>query len=225
MNGALSLVETLVGSGVDVCFTNPGTSEMHFVSALDKVEGMRAILALFEGVVTGAADGYWRMLERPASTLLHLGPGLGNGIANLHNAKKASAGIVNIVGEHASWHLKHDAPLTCDIEGLARPVSAWVRTSPSATRSRPRSFPAIPPGMPPRPPRRARPCPPAASPPRQRSTPPLAFWPSVSRHCSCSPAAPCMPMHWSSPGASRHVPAARWRHSSFPPASSAAPAG
>ena len=133
MNGALSLVTTLVDSGVDVCFTNPGTSEMHFVSALDKVDGMRAILALFEGVVTGAADGYYRMLDRPASTLLHLGPGLGNGIANLHNAKKASSGIVNIVGEHASWHLRHDAPLTCDIEGLARPVSAWVRTSPNST--------------------------------------------------------------------------------------------
>ena len=133
MNGASSLVTTLVGSGVDVCFTNPGTSEMHFVSALDKVDGMRAILALFEGVVTGAADGYYRMADRPASTLLHLGPGLGNGIANLHNAKKAGSGIVNIVGEHASWHLKHDAPLTCDIEGLARPVSAWVRTSPNAT--------------------------------------------------------------------------------------------
>ena len=133
MNGASSLVTTLVGSGVDVCFTNPGTSEMHFVAALDKVDGMRAILALFEGVVTGAADGYYRMLERPASTLLHLGPGLANGIANLHNAKKAGSGIVNIVGEHASWHLAHNAPLTCDIEGLARPVSAWVRTSPSAT--------------------------------------------------------------------------------------------
>ena len=132
MNGAQSLVSTLVASGVDVCFTNPGTSEMHFVAALDKVEGMRAILALFEGVVTGAADGYYRMADKPASTLLHLGPGLANGIANLHNAKKASSGIVNIVGEHASWHLQHDAPLTCDIEGLARPVSAWVRTSKSA---------------------------------------------------------------------------------------------
>ena len=132
MNGAQSLVSTLVSSGVDVCFTNPGTSEMHFVAALDKIAGMRAVLALFEGVVTGAADGYWRMAERPASTLLHLGPGLGNGIANLHNARKASSGIVNIVGEHASWHLKYDAPLACDIEGLARPVSAWVRTSTSA---------------------------------------------------------------------------------------------
>src|SRR5205814_8060061 len=132
MNGAESLVRTLVAGGVEVCFANPGTSEMHFVAALDKVEGMRCVLALFEGVVTGAADGYWRMLDRPAATLLHLGPGLGNGLANLHNAKKASSAIVNIVGEHATHHIKHDAPLTADIEGIARPVSAWVRTSPSA---------------------------------------------------------------------------------------------
>src|SRR5687768_3515042 len=132
MNGAESLVRTLVGGGVNVCFTNPGTSEMHFVAALDKVEGMRCVLALFEGVVTGAADGYWRMRERPAATLLHLGPGLGNGLANLHNAKKASSGIVNIVGEHASYHIKYDAPLTADIEGIARPISHWVRTSAEA---------------------------------------------------------------------------------------------
>jgi acetolactate synthase-1/2/3 large subunit len=132
MNGAESLVRTLVGGGVNVCFTNPGTSEMHFVAALDKVEGMRCVLALFEGVVTGAADGYWRMLERPATTLMHLGPGLGNGLANLHNAKKASSGIVNIVGEHASYHIKYDAPLTADIEGIARPISHWVRTSAEA---------------------------------------------------------------------------------------------
>src|SRR5215211_4687122 len=132
MNGAESLVRTLVGGGVNVCFTNPGTSEMHFVAALDKVEGMRCVLALFEGVVTGAADGYWRMRERPAATLLHLGPGLGNGLANLHNAKKANSGIVNIVGEHASYHIKYDAPLTADIEGIARPVSHWVKTSAEA---------------------------------------------------------------------------------------------
>src|ERR671925_1985025 len=132
MNGAESLVRTLVGGGVNVCFTNPGTSEMHFVAALDKVEGMRCVLALFEGVVTGAADGYWRMLDRPAATLLHLGPGLGNGLANLHNAKKANSGIVNIVGEHASYHIKYDAPLTADIEGIARPVSHWVKTSTEA---------------------------------------------------------------------------------------------
>ncbi len=132
MNGAESLVRTLVGGGVKVCFTNPGTSEMHFVAALDKVDGMRCVLALFEGVVTGAADGYWRMAGKPAATLLHLGPGLGNGLANLHNAKKASSGIVNIVGEHATHHIKYDAPLTADIEGIARPVSHWVKTSTEA---------------------------------------------------------------------------------------------
>ena len=132
MNGAESLARTLVAGGVNVCFTNPGTSEMHFVAALDKVDGIRCVLGLFEGVVTGAADGYWRMAERPAATLLHLGPGLGNGLANLHNARKASSGIVNVVGEHATYHIKHDAPLTSDIEGIARPVSAWVRTSASA---------------------------------------------------------------------------------------------
>lgn len=132
MNGAESLVRTLVAGGVDVCFTNPGTSEMHFVAALDRVEGMRCVLGLFEGVVTGAADGYFRMKGTPASTLLHLGPGLANGLANLHNAKKARSGIVNIVGQHATYHIGFNAPLTSDIEGLARPMSDWVRTSPSA---------------------------------------------------------------------------------------------
>jgi acetolactate synthase-1/2/3 large subunit len=129
MNGAESLVRTLIGSGVDLCITNPGTSEMHFVAALDKVPGMRCVLGLFEGVVTGAADGFHRMADRPAATLLHLGPGLANGLANLHNAKKARSGIVNIVGEHATFHLAHDAPLTADVEGVARPMSHWVRTS------------------------------------------------------------------------------------------------
>ncbi|HET9584295.1 MAG TPA: acetolactate synthase large subunit, partial [Bradyrhizobium sp.] len=133
MNGAESLVRTLVAGGVDVCFTNPGTSEMHFVAALDRVEGMRCVLGLFEGVVTGAADGYYRMKGSPASTLLHLGPGLANGLANLHNAKKANSGIVNIVGQHATYHIGYNAPLTSDIEGLARPMSSWVRTSPDAT--------------------------------------------------------------------------------------------
>jgi acetolactate synthase-1/2/3 large subunit len=133
MNGAESLVRTLLNGGVDVCFTNPGTSEMHFVAALDAVPGMKCALCLFEGGVTGAADGYYRMARKPASTLLHLGPGLANGLANLHNAKKAGSGIVNIVGEHASYHIELDAPLTADIEGIARPVSHWVRTSPSAT--------------------------------------------------------------------------------------------
>jgi acetolactate synthase-1/2/3 large subunit len=132
MNGAESLVRTLVAGGVDVCFANPGTSEMHFVAALDRVEGMRCVLGLFEGVATGAADGYFRMKGTPASTLLHLGPGLANGLANLHNAKKANSGIVNIVGQHAVYHIGYNAPLTSDIEGLARPMSAWVRTSPDA---------------------------------------------------------------------------------------------
>lgn len=132
MNGAESLVRTLIASGVEVCFANPGTSEMHFVNALDKVEGMRCVLGLFEGVVTGAADGYYRMAGKPAATLLHLGPGLGNGLANLHNARKAHSGILNIVGEHATYHSKYDAPLTADIEGIARPMSDWVKTSPSA---------------------------------------------------------------------------------------------
>ena len=128
MNGAESLVRTLVGGGVDVCFANPGTSEMHFVAALDRVDGMRCVLGLFEGVVTGAADGYYRMSEKPAATLLHLGPGL----ANIHNANKAESGIVNIVGDHATYHRQYDAPLTSDIEGLARPNSHWVKTSPDA---------------------------------------------------------------------------------------------
>ena len=128
MNGAESLVRTLLAGGIDVCFTNPGTSEMHFVAALDRVPGMRCVLGLFEGVVTGAADGYYRMADRPASTLLHLGPGLANGLANLHNARRARSGIVNVVGEHATYHLPLDAPLTSDIEGVARPMSHWVRT-------------------------------------------------------------------------------------------------
>src|SRR5437660_12512199 len=132
MNGAESLVRTLVGGGVDVCFSNPGTSEMHFVAALDRVDGMRCVLALFEGVATGAADGYARMTDSPAATLLHLGPGLANGLANLHNAMKASTPVVNIVGDHASYHRKFDAPLTSDIETAAKPFSGWVKTSPTA---------------------------------------------------------------------------------------------
>ena len=143
MNGAESLVRTLVKGGVDICFANPGTSEMHFVAALDRVPGMRCVLGLFEGVVTGAADGYFRMKGAPASTLLHLGPGLANGLANLHNAKKANSGIVNIVGQHATYHLAYDAPLTSDIEGLARPMSSWVRTSANARSVAPDGAAAI----------------------------------------------------------------------------------
>jgi acetolactate synthase-1/2/3 large subunit len=129
MNGAESLIRTLVGGDVTTCFSNPGTSEIHIVAALDKIPEMRCVLGLFEGVVTGAADGYARMAEKPACTLLHLGPGLGNGIANLHNARRAQVPIVNIVGQHATFHLPLDSPLTSDIEGIARPVSKWLRTS------------------------------------------------------------------------------------------------
>src|SRR6478735_4896205 len=111
MNGAQALIRTLVDSGVDVCFSNPGTSEMHFVAALDQVPEMRGILGLFEGVVTGAADGYGRMAGKPAATLLHLGPGLGNGLANLHNARRGHTGIVNVVGDQATYHQALDAQL------------------------------------------------------------------------------------------------------------------
>jgi acetolactate synthase I/II/III large subunit len=132
VNGAESLARTLVASGVNTAFTNPGTSEMHFVAALDRVTEIRCVLALFEGVVTGAADGYARMAGKPAATLLHLAPGLGNGLANLHNASRAWSPIVNIVGDHATYHKRFDAPLNADIEGVARPYSKWVKTSMSA---------------------------------------------------------------------------------------------
>jgi acetolactate synthase-1/2/3 large subunit len=132
MNGAESLVRTLLGSGVDTCFANPGTSEMHFVAALDRIPGMRCVLGLFEGVVTGAADGYARLAGKPAATLLHCGPGLANGLANLHNARRARVPVVNCVGDQATYHRPLDAPLTADTEGWARGVSAWVRTARSA---------------------------------------------------------------------------------------------
>jgi len=132
MNGSQAIVHTLLARSIDVCFANPGTSEMHFVAALDANPGMRCVLGLFEGVVTGAADGYYRMADKPAVTLLHLGPGLSNGLANLHNARRAASGVVNIVGQHALDHIANDSPLTSDIEGLARPVSDWVHTTTSA---------------------------------------------------------------------------------------------
>src|SRR5260370_13158507 len=132
ISGAESLVHTLVGSGVDHCFTNPGTSEMHFVAALGGVPGIRCVLALFEGAATGAADGYARLTGRPAATLLHCGPGLANGLANLHNAQRARVPLVNIIGDQATYHRGFDAPLTSDIEGWARPVSVWTRTARSA---------------------------------------------------------------------------------------------
>lgn len=131
MNGAESLVATLVDQGVDICFANPGTSEMHFLAALEN-PGMRSVLCLFEGVATGAADGWYRMKDTPASTLLHLGPGLANGLANIHNAKRASSGMVNIIGEHSTSHLRYNPPLSSDIEGLARPLSHWVRRADAA---------------------------------------------------------------------------------------------
>jgi len=127
VNGAQALIRTLVAGGVDACFANPGTSEMHFVAALDDVPEMRGVLSLFEGVATGAADGFGRMADRPAATLLHLGPGLGNGIANLHNARRAHTPLVNLVGDHATYHKQYDAPLESDIEALAGNVSGWVR--------------------------------------------------------------------------------------------------
>ena len=129
MIGAQALIASLVGAGVDVCFMNPGTSEMHFVHSLDAVPGMRGVLGLFEGVATGAADGYARIAGRPAAVLLHLGPGLGNGLANLHNARRAHSPVVCIVGAHATGHVRYDAPLQSDIEAMARTVSGWVRTS------------------------------------------------------------------------------------------------
>src|SRR6202046_5082840 len=112
MNGAESLVRSLAAGGVDTCFTNPGTSEMHIVAALDRLREMRCVLGLFEGVATGAADGYARMTGKPACTLLHLGPGLANGLANFHNAYRAQVPIISLVGQHATSHLRHDAPLT-----------------------------------------------------------------------------------------------------------------
>ncbi len=126
MNGAELLCEVLLANGIDTCFANPGTSEMHFVAALDRNPRMRCVLGLSEGVVTGAADGYARMADRPAATLLHLGPGLANGLANLHNARRARTPMVNVVGDHPAYHLPLDAPLTSDIDSLARPMSNWV---------------------------------------------------------------------------------------------------
>jgi acetolactate synthase-1/2/3 large subunit len=133
MNGAESLIRTLVAGGVETCFSNPGTSEIHIVAALDRVAQMRCVLGLFEGVVTGAADGYARMTELPACTLLHLGPGLGNGLANLHNASRAQVPIINLVGQHATDHLHYDTPLTSDVEAIGRPYSKWLRTSRSSS--------------------------------------------------------------------------------------------
>jgi len=133
MNGAESLVKTLLASGVDVCFANPGTSEMHFVAALDAHPQMRCILCLFEGGATGAADAYFRMTGKVAATLLHLAPGFGNGFANLHNARKARSAVVNIMGDHASYHLAYESPLKGDTAGISRVVSHWTKTCEAAS--------------------------------------------------------------------------------------------
>jgi acetolactate synthase-1/2/3 large subunit len=143
MNGADILCETMLANGIDTVFANPGTSEMHFVAALDRQPRIRCVLGLFEGVVTGAADGYARMADRPAATLLHLGPGLANGLANLHNARRARTPMLNVVGEHATTHLQHDAPLTSDIAALARPMSGWVGTAGTAGAVQDRTSEAI----------------------------------------------------------------------------------
>ena len=129
MNGADLLVKTMVASGVEVCFANPGTTEIPMVTALDSMPGIRVYLGLFEGVCTGAADGYGRMLDKPAVALVHLGPGLANGIANLHNTRRARSPVLTIVGDHATWHREADPPLAMNIEGLAGTVSGWWRTS------------------------------------------------------------------------------------------------
>ncbi|MEL6963158.1 MAG: acetolactate synthase large subunit, partial [Pseudomonadota bacterium] len=137
MNGAELLVQSLMASDIEVCFGNPGTSEMHFLAALDQIDGLRSVLCLFEGVATGAADGYARMMGKPAATLTHLGPGLANGLANLHNARRARSPVVNIVGDHATYHRQYDSPLTSDVEAVARTFSDWVRStsSPSSLAS------------------------------------------------------------------------------------------
>jgi len=143
MNGAEAIVRTLVASGVDTCFANPGTSEMHLVAALDRVAGLRPVLTLFEGVATGAADGYGRISGRPACALLHLGCGFTNGAANQHNARRARTPMVTLVGDHADHHLGYDAPLTSDLEGLARPVSGWVRRVGGAADAGPAAAAAV----------------------------------------------------------------------------------
>ena len=143
MTGAEALLRTLAAQGVEVCFMNPGTSEMQFVAALDRAPGVRGVLCLDESVAAGAADGYARAAGKPAAALLHLGPGLANALSNLHNARKARSGVVNIVGEHATWHLAYDAPLTADIEAVARPFSDWVAVARTAEETAPRAAEAV----------------------------------------------------------------------------------
>ncbi|QJD16301.1 acetolactate synthase large subunit [Paracoccus sanguinis] len=132
MNGAESVVRSLHAAGTEVCFANPGTSEMQFVDALDRTRLIHCVLGLFEGVVTGAADGYGRMAGKPAVTLLHLAPGFANGAANLHNAKKGRTPVLNLVGDHAVRHARYDAPLTADVAAAVAPFSDWVGTGTAA---------------------------------------------------------------------------------------------
>ena len=153
MNGADALIETLLANEVDACFANPGTSEMQFVAALDGQPKMRPVLCLFEGVATGAADGFGRMADRPACTLLHLGPGYGNGLANLHNARRAYTPLVNVVGDHATYHRQYDAPLNSDVPTIVGPNSLWVKSADSADDVAPLAAEAVaasfgPPGGP-----------------------------------------------------------------------------
>src|SRR6056300_1919717 len=131
MNGAENLINNLAEAGVELCLANPGTSEMQLVAAIDKQPKIRAVLCLYEGVVSGAADGYGRMADKPALTLLHLGPGFANASSNLHNARRAYSPVLNMIGEHATYHRQYDAPLTADIEGFAKPVSHWIGLSTS----------------------------------------------------------------------------------------------
>src|SRR5260370_23885997 len=178
MNGAESLVRTLLASGVDICFANPGTSEINFVAALDRAPGIRCVLALFEGVVTGAADGYGRMACKPAATLMHCGPGFANGLAYLHNARRAETPILNIVGDQATYHAPFNPPLASDIEASARPISQWVRRGPHTQTLGVDAAEAVPGAR--HPPRgRATPLPPSDVPwapgraPRSAPAPPL----------------------------------------------------
>ncbi|MCI0993753.1 acetolactate synthase large subunit [Pseudomonas corrugata] len=133
MNGAQLIVKAAVASGIEYCFANPGTTEIPLVAAMASAPALKPVLSLFEGVCTGAADGYGRIAGKPAMTLTHLGPGFANGIANLHNARRANTPIVNVIGDHASWHVNYDPPLASDIQALAGSVSGWVRTSRTAS--------------------------------------------------------------------------------------------
>lgn len=141
--GADLLLAQLAAQGVDTCFANPGTTELDVVRSMETQDAVRCVIGLQENVCTGAADGYGRMLGRPAATLLHLGPGFANGIANLHNAKRAHTPIVNLIGDHTSWHLPFDAPLSSDIESLARPVSGWVHRIDSVADAAPAAAQAV----------------------------------------------------------------------------------